>query len=257
MNISNICIIGNDSRMDYVSQRFYDAGYEIVRNMEQINDSSVIVLAPLTDEKTIRDLIPRLRDNQQVYGGLVSNRLKYECHKLKIKCIDYLSVNDVIEKNAKLTAKGIVKKAVSMDAVIKESSCLVVGYGFCGKAISNELKQFGACVDIMVRRNDLKSEIESNGFGYINMLDRRNYKLLKYSYIFNTVPAMVLDQDIISQFSNNVMIFDIASAPGGTDFDYCKEKGIYAINYLGIPGKEYPKDAGNIIADMIIEELNY
>jgi len=52
------------------------------------------------------------------------------------------------------------------------------------------------------------------------------------------------------------MIFDIASAPGGCDFEYCRENNIFAILSLGIPGKEYPMEAGRIIADVILSDLN-
>lgn len=256
MEISNICVIGNDNRMDYVAQKLYDFGYEVARNAEGINASSVIVLAPPVGEQITKTIVPLLQTGQRVYGGVVSNRLIHECKKLGIRCVDYLKIDNVTSQNATLTAMGIIRKATIEKAVIKESNCLVVGFGYCGKAISKELSASSARVDVMVRRQDLKHMIDSLGYGYVNFSEIACHNFEKYSYIFNTVPAQVLDEKLLSSFSPNVMIFDIASAPGGTDFSYCKQNGIYAVHYLGIPGKEYPKEAGDIIADTIIMDLN-
>ena len=53
----------------------------------------------------------------------------------------------------------------------------------------------------------------------------------------------------------NVMIFDIASSPGGVDFEYCKNNNIFTRHSLGIPGKLYPKEAGTIIAKAIVNKI--
>lgn len=80
-----------------------------------------------------------------------------------------------------------------------------------------------------------------------------HYAYDKYSYVFNTIPAMVLDAGHLQWFSPSILIYDIASSPGGTDFAYCKAHGIRADIYLGIPGKLYPKEAGTVIASGIYE----
>ena len=77
----------------------------------------------------------------------------------------------------------------------------------------------------------------------------------KYGYVFNTIPAMVLDAGHLQWFSPSILIYDIASSPGGTDFAYCKAHGIRADIYLGIPGKLYPKEAGTVIASGIYEHV--
>ena len=73
--------------------------------------------------------------------------------------------------------------------------------------------------------------------------------------MFNTIPAMVLDAGHLQWFSPSILIYDIASSPGGTDFAYCKAHGIRADIYLGIPGKLYPKEAGTVIASGIYEHV--
>lgn len=256
MNISNVCVIGNDGRMDYAAQTFYDMGYDVYRDFSNINSGSVIVLPPPVGEQMTKKIIPYLKTGQMIYGGMISNRLAHECELKGIGVFDYLKWDHVTAANAGLTAKGIIRESSCMRAVIEESDCLVTGYGFCGKALARELKAGGAKVDVMVRRKELSSEIEAMGYNFIDMNNHKKLNLEKYSYVFNTVPALILGSELLKRFSNNVLIFDIASAPGGVDFAYCSENGIFAFQSLGIPGREYPKEAGEIIAKAVINSWN-
>lgn len=69
--------------------------------------------------------------------------------------------------------------------------------------------------------------------------------------IFNTVPAIVLTEEILATMGKGSLIVDLASAPGGTDFEAAARFGIKAILALGLPGKVAPKTAGRILADSI------
>lgn len=256
MEISNICIIGNDNRMDRAAQIFYDMGYEVYRDIDNANGHSVIILQPAISEEISKTIYESGIAGQRIYGGMLSNRFCHECELRDMMCIDYLKWDHLTAYNADLTSKGIIREAKNAGAVPEGSNCLVTGYGFCGKSLAKALDLCKAKVFVAVRRKELKSAIESLGYGYINIEEMQREDMSKFSYVFNTVPAMVLNADVLDAFSCNVMIFDIASKPGGTDFEYCREKGIYAVNSLGIPGKEFPHEAGEIIARSIIDDIN-
>ncbi len=256
MNIDNICVLGNDGRMDYTAQMFYDAGYEVSRDINDVIEASVVVLPPPVGDKELAEIFPLLKVGQLVYGGAVSNRFIHECELMEICAIDYLKWDYVTHKNALLTANGIVREALSAGAVIERSNCLVAGYGFCGKTIADALTEHGAYVDVMVRKRGLSGEINGKGYGFVNLNSVDSLQMEKYSYIFNTIPAMIFTEKFLKMFSGNIMIFDIASAPGGTDLAYCRSKGIFAVNSLGIPGKEFPKEAGEIIAHAVLRDLS-
>lgn len=253
MNVSSICIVGQDKRLDAIEHFFYDLGYDIYRDMEDSDKHSLIIMPPPVNVDTVKNLKKNIKKGQILYGGAV-NEAVFD-YLTDCTIYDYLKWADVVSANAYLTAKGIIKEAVEANAVFQEANCLVTGYGYCGKEIASELKKIFSNVDIAVRRKELKKEIEENYGQYIdiNCLNKHNMK--KYSYIFNTVPAMIFDKNVINSLATDAMIFDIASKPGGTDFLYCKEKNIYAINSLGIPGKEYPVEAGKIIANAIYEHI--
>ncbi|MBQ8923698.1 MAG: hypothetical protein IJ053_02775 [Lachnospiraceae bacterium] len=257
MNISNICVIGEDDRMDFVASKLYTLGFDVYREEKYINNKSMIVLSPPANEAMTRRIIPYLEYGQILYAGAMSNRLKHQCELMQIEYVDYLKIDELTTINARLTAKGIIRTAIKNNAILEKSNCLVTGFGFCGKAIAELLAndKIDADVDVMVRRKELKPLLEESGFGFVDMNDTSaNFE--KYSYIFNTVPALIIDEALINKLSKNVMIFDISSGEGGVDFKYCEDNGIFAIQCLGIPGKEYPREAGNAIADTIINDIN-
>ncbi len=73
-----------------------------------------------------------------------------------------------------------------------------------------------------------------------------------YDFIFNTIPSLVLTENILNNVHKDTTIIDIASKPGGTDFDACKSLGINARLCLGLPGKYSPKTSAKIIYNSIV-----
>ena len=65
--------------------------------------------------------------------------------------------------------------------------------------------------------------------------------------VVNTVPAPVLTRVILKELPRDAYILDIASAPGGTDFECAREYGIRAELAPGLPGKYAPKESAYIL----------
>ena len=53
----------------------------------------------------------------------------------------------------------------------------------------------------------------------------------------------------------DTLIIDLASKPGGVDFNAAKECGIKTIWALALPGKKLPVSAGKIMARTVIDTL--
>ena len=77
-----------------------------------------------------------------------------------------------------------------------------------------------------------------------------------YDFIFNTVPSMVLDKSILRVLNPNVTIIDIASNPGGTDFEYARKHNLNAVLCLGLPGIYAPKTSALIIKQYTLDILS-
>lgn len=264
-----ITVIGDDRRFLYAAQRFQKAGLHVNGVAENLYDADYFLLpVPVTLDgvsvkgSTVKltDFMDRIQAKQKIFCGMPPENLKNFCLALGVDCYDYMTCPELTHRNALLTAKGIIREARESHAVLEESNTLVLGYGHCGKALANALAWQGAKVDVLARRSAVREEAGEDDFGvlpmYSEMSGEEKTSLEKYSYVFNTIPALVLNGEFLSHLSQNVMIFDIASKPGGTDFTYCSEHGIYAALSLGIPGRHYPKEAGDIIADTVLARMN-
>lgn len=248
-------VIGNDNRMDYVAQQLYSLGCDVSRDLSRLQRDSVIILPPPVKSESI-DIIGSNIDNiVTIYGGNISKEF---INKLpdSIKVYDYLTWDNVIAENARLTANGIIKEAYQNKAWFNGSKVLVTGFGYCGKALASALKEQLANVTVAVRNHNLKNDIVAMGYEYFDIGALAKENTSEFSYVFNTVPALVIDSAVIDRLAADVCIYDIASKPGGTNFNYCHEKNIKAILSLGIPGRVYPEEAGNLIANAIYQHIS-
>jgi len=243
----NFAVIGNDARMDYVAEQLYFLGCQVTRNLNNLSYKSNIIVPPPVNDELWNDLEPYADKISIIYGGSISEKFKEK--NIDVPIFDYLSWHNVISENANLTAKGIIKEAISMGAYLKDSKIIITGFGYCGKALACELNYYDTEITIAVRNNIIKNEILNLGYSYIDLNSLSDNNLKQYNYIFNTVPALVINKDVIDCLDDDIMIFDIASKPGGVDFEYCNTKSITSVLSLGIPGKKYPKEAGYLIAN--------
>lgn len=191
--------------------------------------------------------------NKVVFAGIVSSLLEdVKLSSLHIR--DYYQREDFLIPNALLTAEGAVSIALKeYGKSIFSSRCLVVGFGRIGKILAKLLKNMGAKVTVSARNVKDISLAKISGFETTNV-SKINEKA-DFDLIFNTVPALVLDDGALRYLSSARMIIDLASAPGGTDKIAAEELGIKLIPALGIPGKCFPEAAGEIIADVIYKMI--
>lgn len=66
--------------------------------------------------------------------------------------------------------------------------------------------------------------------------------------LFNTVPALVVTDRVLSQMPHSSVIIDLASKPGGVDFGFAEKRGIKAMLAPSLPGIVASKTAGRILA---------
>lgn len=217
------------------------------RNKKVINapfSNSDIVLS----EKLFSNL-----KNKVVFAGIVSSLIE-DVKPSGLYIRDYYQREDFLIPNALLTAEGAVSIALKeYGKSIFSSRCLVVGFGRIGKILAKLLKNMGAKVTVSARSVKDVSLAKISGFETTNV-SKINEKA-DFDLIFNTVPALVLNEDVLGYLSSARMIIDLASSPGGTDKLAAEKLGIKLIPALGIPGKCFPEAAGEIIADVIYKMI--
>ena len=73
--------------------------------------------------------------------------------------------------------------------------------------------------------------------------------------VVNTAPGLVLGAARLVELPAGAIVLDLASAPGGVDFDAARAFGIHALTAPGLPGKCAPLTAAKALRDAIYSGL--
>lgn len=147
------------------------------------------------------------------------------------------------------TAEGAVQIAMEeLATTIFGLNILVIGYGRISKVLSRLLKSMGANVTVSARKFSDLAWIEANGYQPAHTNDLSG-AIEKSQLIINTVPASILNEDLLSKVQKGCLLIDLASKPGGIDFSTANRLGLKTIWALSLPGKVAPITAGKIIFD--------
>ena len=76
-----------------------------------------------------------------------------------------------------------------------------------------------------------------------------------FRFIFNTVPAQFINEETLKNVDLSALIIDIASSPGGVDYDAAQRLGISALHCLGLPGKYAPASSARHLKQFIESKL--
>ena len=156
---------------------------------------------------------------------------------------DLWSDEALILENARLTAEGALAAAMrASDTAIRDSRCLVIGWGRVGRALAELLVAIGARVTVASRSETSRNRAAERGAEAVNTL-RIAEDLPGHRLIFNTAPAMVLDRKALSAVDEEAMIVDLASAPYGVDLPAAWDLGLRAWREPGLPGRCCPRSA--------------
>lgn len=209
---------------------------------------------PEIKEKLKRELIRESSAsdiNLKVFGGVMNTEWKSFLDGLGISWWDFMKLPEVVEGNAWITAEATVAEVLQRsECSIAGQKMLVMGYGCCGSKIANLMAKLGAEVIVAARREEVRSQVKKDGFKAIAFEDLKE-KLTDVSTVINTVPSLVLTEDRIQKMPSNSLIVDIASKPGGTDFDAAQKYGVDAKLALGLPGIYTTKSSALLLKNAI------
>ncbi len=195
---------------------------------------------------------PRLK---LVFGGVIGEEYCTMFDSLGIRYIDFMKIEEIAVYNTIATAEGIIAEAImNKDTNLHGSECLVLGYGKCAKTLANKLKGIGANVTVAARNTMDLTTASSLGNSTLTLSSIGKH-IYGFEYIFNTIPTMVLNREVLSQVNKESLILDIASAPGGVDKFTAAKLGIKVIHSLGIPGKYAPESSGNELGKYLIDSI--
>jgi len=282
------CIIGGDLRNVKLAESISESGnsvniygfnkasFDIKFNqsstIEEAVKGSDVVIGPIpcsndndsinspfhSDKILIQDVFKCMDENQIFIAGRISEKILHQAQACKIFSIDMLDREEMAVLNAIPTAEGAIQIAMEeMPITLHNSNALILGYGRIGKTLAKMLQGIGANVYVEARKYADIAWIKSYGYKPVSLAEL-SQTVKEMNVIFNTIPSIVLNYDILKILNPECLIIDLASKPGGVDFDKAKELGLRAIWALSLPGKVAPVTAAEFIKDTvfnIIEEL--
>ncbi|NLJ57565.1 MAG: dipicolinate synthase subunit DpsA [Tissierellia bacterium] len=217
------------------------------------------VNTPFSSEVIEIDEVFNLITNKQI---LIGGKFSIEDEKIlknkNLKFVDYFKREEMQVLNAVPTAEGAIQIAMEETPyTLHNSNVTVLGYGRIGKVLSKMLAGIGANVYVVARKYSDLAWIKNNGYIPIHLKELKTY-LPKMNIIFNTIPQIILNKELLKSIDSNCIVIDLASKPGGVSMEAAKELEIKVISALGLPGKLAPLSAAKIVKDTIyniIEEM--
>jgi dipicolinate synthase subunit A len=185
-------------------------------------------------------------------GSLTAKWLE-QATKRELQVVQYAEDDTIAILNSIPTAEGAVQIALEqLPITIHGSQTLVAGFGRVGMTVARSFQGLGAQVTVVARRFELLARAREMGYGTV-IQHQLALVVPKMQIIINTVPAILFDQTILAASAPEVLMIDLASAPGGIDFNTAKALGRKTIFASGLPGKVAPQTAGAILASAIPE----
>lgn len=277
-------IVGGDLRQVYLSELLsqtnivyvygIDEQFElsknitVIDNLDQISQKINYVILPIPaslDDKNVNcknkvipmsEILEKIDTTTLVFAGKVNHNLQIISKIYDIEVIDYLEREELSVLNSIPTAEGALQ--ITMEEIPKTIfglNCLITGFGRISKVLCKILVSMGANVTIAARKqSDLAwAKIYSAQTLHIKELPEN---IGFFDVIYNTVPTKILNKSILNKLSKNTLLIDLASKPGGVDFDVANSLGIKTIWALSLPGKVAPVTSGEIIHDTIINIID-
>ena len=279
-NDIRLAVICGDMRMLYCARELAGRGFEVgfygfentgadcgdavrCRTVEDAvkGASAVILPVPLSrdgvrvnapfcrEELRLDRLINLIQPTQLVLAGVCRPSFLSAAEESSLTVVDYMKDEELTVKNAVTTAEGTLELAMrELPVTVNGLQTLVLGYGRVGKTVAAAFSALNAKVTVCARRTDALAWAFAAGHETAKMKDICRAVQGK-ALIINTVPAQVLDNNVLSFADKDALVIDLASAPGGVDIEAAFRLGIKTVHALSLPGKTAPLTAGTDIAD--------
>lgn len=189
-------------------------------------------------------ILQNMREGAALVGGFLPGTAP-DRHGIHI--VNLLASERFQQANAWPTAEGAIRVALERtERTLRGSRCAVLGYGRIGKDLVKLLCSFGAEVVATARRKEQLEDIAALGVLAVHT-GNLDEACEDCNFIFNTIPAVLLDEEKLKKLRRDVVIIDLASTPFGVDFNAATRLKLDAQTYQSLPGRFFPKTAADII----------
>lgn len=285
--IKSIAVVGGDLRQVHLAGLLAADGYNVfatgfdrdvdlskdvirLRSSEEAVHKSDCVVLPLpfsVDALTVNapfaripipfeEVIGAAHRDMIITGGKFSEFAYNLAEEAGVRLVDYYKREELAILNTVPTAEGAIQIAMEeLPITINGSKCLVTGFGHVSKMLCHKLKALGADVAACARKCSDLAWIKVLGYTPVAIKSLSD-AIGDYDVVFNTVPAVLLTESVLSRIRKDCLVIDLASKPGGVDFETAGRIGIKTVWALSLPGKVAPITSGAIIKDTVLNIIN-
>ena len=217
-------------------------------NSENIN-------TPFSDEKIMIDELLKNNKGKIFISGSIKDDIKKRLDENYMQVVDIMKRDDLAILNTIATAEGTIEVAIkNTDKILQGSRVLVLGFGRVGKIVANKFSKLSAIVTCAARKVSDLAWIKAYGYNSLNINDML-YDLNEFDIIINTVPQTIIKERELKHMDSEVLLIDLASAPGGIDGKIAVNMGLKFIWALALPGRIAPSSSAKFIKDTVYNIL--
>ncbi len=266
-------MVGGDNRQRYLSGLYLQQGYavyclglescvtlpkEVVHTEAPppvtlcllpvpVTRDGATLYAPYAARPIALERLPAYLAGQRVVcGGLVPPSLSRALQSGGAQVYDYGKSEVFARQNALPTAEGGIELALHHTPfVLSGARVCVAGYGRIGKELVRLLVAFGCRVTATARRAEDLAAIKKAGADPLPTAELPGAGA--FEVIFNTVPAPVITRPLLRRQTDQTLVLDLASLPGGVEDEAAAQLGVRVIHALSLPAACAPLTAAGAI----------
>ena len=282
MDTHNFWVVGGDPRQVTLARALLEDGHEVHTYALELGEAvpapapdltgiekarCVILPLPALDGERLNtplsalspapeDILDALSPGQLVCGGRMGRELLAAGEARGLRMADYFAREELAVANAVPTSEGTIQIAMEeLPVTLHGARTLILGAGRLGKVLARQLTGLGAKVTVAARTWSDLAWIDAWGCDAARS-DALEGALGDFDLILNTVPAPLLTRERLAELKAGCLVIDLASRPGGVDFQSAAELGVKVIWALSLPGKAAPVTAGRAIRDTVYHILS-
>jgi len=166
------------------------------------------------------------------FAGRATKTMKAAGAEYGVRFLDLGDDDHLQVLHAIPTAEGAIAITVKeTDHTIHNADALVVGYGRIATLLARDLRGLGARrVTVAARRPEVRVRAFADGNAETGTSAAELIAAVKDAdLIYTTVPAPLLDREVLSHVRKGVLVMDLASPPGGMDHEAGRELGLKVV----------------------------
>lgn len=243
--MATILFINDDLRDKYAKLYLKKVGHEIIDYYiaNKKIDYIVLPIDGVTKDELFENLVKENIDKIYIVYNITEYmrdlKIKYNLKFIELK-------NDALFNlvNSIATSEAVLKYSIEiLPIVLKSANILILGYGNSAQVLVNDFFNFSNELLVAVRKEEARRELDKIDIKNIDIKDLKDY-IEDYDLIINTIPSLIIDEELLHYISPASYILDISSYPGGVDYLKAKEYGIHAYLLQSLPSKFAPKSSG-------------